>query len=299
MAVMDFLSNLSDPQAIIPRMYGTNPAMAGPVMAAQPQMPGAPQMPPPEMAQQSGGRKGVKHFLGVLGDALLTGAGGDPIYGPSVERAEIGAQLASYLGADNPGLAAILANNPDAGMALYNALREDKRFDRTAGQDDRRIGVSEGQLDLGRDELGERRRANQAGEGLTQRGQDQSASVQIQIARMRQQEAAAGRAFDAAMAANDHARAKELLGIQQQFQREIKSLEGGGDAGYTETVVETEGTPARNGWFSDTPGTPTTKTVTRTPIAAAGNQVTSEAQYVALPSGATFTGPDGKQYRKP
>jgi hypothetical protein len=233
--------------------------LAGPRQA--PQAP--PQQQPPQEASP-GRRKGVKHFLGVLGDALLTGAGGDPIYGPERERAELGAQLAAYVGTDNPELARIFAENPEAGMALYNASREDRRFDRTAGQDDRRIGIGEGQLDLGRDELGERKRSNQASEGLTERGQNISATTQVQLQQMRQQEAAAGRAFDAAMRRGDREHAERMLGLQQQFQREIAVLEGGG--AYEETVTETPGAEAEDGWFSDTPATPTTKTVVRRPI---------------------------------
>src|SRR5688572_23679090 len=140
MAVADFLGTLGaamgggfDPRAAMQQKIGQN----APVY----QQAQAPQVMPQQAQQRQespGRKKGVRHFLGVLGDALLTGAGGEPVYGPSVERAEMGEQLAQYLGAASPELAEIFRNNPDAGMALYNAMREDKRFDRTAGQDDRR-----------------------------------------------------------------------------------------------------------------------------------------------------------------
>jgi hypothetical protein len=260
--VADFLARLGPPGGEVTPTGGLlnlNGITSGDVAMQINRPQQAPQQQAPRQ-EQPGRRKGVKHFLGVLGDALLTGAGGEPIYGPAREEAELGAQLSAYLGTQSPELAAILQSNPQAGMALYNALREDKRFDRTAGQDDRRIGISEDQLGLAGQELGERIRSNKAGEGITERGQD----VQIQLQRLRQQDAAADREQRAAMQRGDHAHAKEMEGLRHGYALEIAAL-GGGDSGYTETVVETPGTEATDGWFSDTPATPTTKTTTRPP----------------------------------
>lgn len=229
--------------------------------APQPSAPAAPAYEKPS---------GFRSFLGNLGDALLIGAGASPIFKPGEQRKQLGADLAAYLGSDNPELASIFAKHPEAGMQLYNALREDKRFDRTAGQDDRRIGVAEGQLGLGRDELGERRRANQAGETLTQRGQDISSTTQVRLQQMRQQEAAAGRAHDAALRAGDRQHAERMLGLQQQFQREIAQLTNGGDAGTVTETVTYPGTEAKEGgWFSDpVAATPERKVVTKRPANA-------------------------------
>lgn len=184
-------------------------------------------------------RSGVRNFLGNLGDALLIGSGAAPIYRPKVAREELGEALAQYLGADDPALVELVRGNPEAGMQFYNARREDKRFERTAGQDDMRIGQGQQQIDLGRDELAERRRANQAGEAITVRGQDVSSGTQINIAQMRQQDAQADRAFRAAMAEGDHQRAKELLGYRAELQRQMAAMGG--------TITETIEYPAQEG----------------------------------------------------
>lgn len=251
-------------------------------------------MPPPDMQRElqlpMQGKKdsGIRSFLGNLGDALLIGSGANPIYKPSVEKREMGEAVAQYLGNISPELADIARRDPAMGVNFLNMMREDKRFDRSAGQDDRRIDISEGQLGLGRDELGERVRSNKAGEFLTGQGQQLTAATQLQLQNLRAQEAAAGRGFDAAMAANDHARAKELLGLQQGFQLQIAQMSGGRDGGY-ETVTETvedPGTPAVNGWFSDTPATPAKKTTTtrKVPVAnaGAGGKSVSKAQVQEL-----------------
>lgn len=239
-------TNVSHPYGI-PRFEQAAPPAPAPQAAAMPTRPK---------------RKGLRNFLGTLGDALLTGAGADPIYQPQQEREALGEALAQFVGAADPTLAAVMRDNPEMGLRLLGVRREDQRFDRTAGQDDRRIGISEGQLGLGERELDERTRANRAGEDITKRGQDISSTTDIRLQQMRQQEAAAGRAHDAALQRGDQAHAERMLRLQQDFQRQIAELTGDGGS-YEETVVETPGTEARDGWFSDTPATPSSKTVTR------------------------------------
>jgi hypothetical protein len=212
----------------------------------------------------------------------------------------LGEQLAQYLGTDDPALIDLIRNNPAAGMQFYNARREDRRFDRTAGQDDRRIATGEGQLALGWGELDERRRSNRAGENITVRGQDLTRDTQLTLRQMQQQSEALDRQFRAAMANRSHEQAKELLALKQQLDIEIAAM-GGGDAGYEETVVETPGSKGGGGFLGigGSDPTPSTKTVTRRPLQPAARAITSEAQYNALRSGELFIGPDGKQYRKP
>ncbi len=249
----------------VPNMEGGDPYSGGVQqqagMPAQPTAPTTSQPAPPVMPQRRGG---VWDFLGQIGDALLAGAGGQPIYSKKKEQEQLGEALSQFIGTQDPRLAEFIRTNPAVGMQLYNASREDKRFDRTAGQDDRRIGVSEGQLGLGRDELGERQRSNMAGEGITTRGQDMTATTQVRLQQMRSNEAAAGRAHAAALRSGDRAHAERMLGLQQQYKREIAAM--GGDGAYEETVTETPGTEAVDGWFSNTPATPSTKTVVRRPI---------------------------------
>lgn len=234
---------------------------------AQPQQP-MQQQAQPQQAPQRKQDSGLRRLLGNLGDALLIGSGGEAMYKPAQEKRQQGEMLGRYLGAIDPQLAEIAQADPEAGMALFNILREDRRFDRTAGQDDQRIGIAGGQLDLGRAELGERKRANMAGEGLTERGQTLSSTTQVKLQQMRAQEAAAGRAHQAALTAGDRQHAERMLGLQQQFQREIALLTG--ENGATETVtIEEPGTEAVDGgWFgTDTPATPSRTTVTKRPIA--------------------------------
>lgn len=90
----------------------------------QPGMPGQPAMPQQQRRENPARKKGVRHFLGVLGDALLTGAGGEPIYGPSVERAEMGEALAGYLGGTDEALAEIMRRDPATGFALLKMKME-------------------------------------------------------------------------------------------------------------------------------------------------------------------------------
>lgn len=261
MSLTDFLGEWG-----LSMMGGPSTAQRDPLEMTAQQAPQPQQIPP--VARKSGG--GLRDFLGQLGDAISVGAGGQPIYRQKREREQLGEALSQFIGTQDPRLAAFVREHPEQFATLYNAQREDKRFDRTAGQDDRRIDVSEGQLKLGGKELAERRRSNVAGETLTGRGQDMTATTQIRLQQMRAGEQRAQREFDAAMRSGDRAHAEKMLGLQQRFQLEIKSLEGGG--GYEETVVETPGTEAVDGWFSDTEATPSTKTVTRRPLAQTASQ---------------------------
>lgn len=247
-----------------PPMSGTpgfNPD-APPVMTSPASTPSAPTPTMPTYEKPSGFRS----FLGNLGDALLVGSGNAPMFKPGEQRKQLGAELAAYLGSDNPELANIFARNPEAGMKLYNAMREDKRFDRTAGQDDRRIGIAEGQLGLGYDELAERARSNQAGEKITQRGQD----TQVKLQQMRMRDAQLDRQQRAALQAGNQQHAMQLEQLRQQNRIEIARLTGGGagDAGYTTETLTYPGTEADDGgWFGEpTPATPERKVVTRRPI---------------------------------
>lgn len=302
MNLAQFLGNVGnamggfDPMATI-QQVGQQPAMPTvPLLGDVTQQQAAPRPAPVEAPKKRGG---VKDLLGRIGDALLVSQGGEPVYQQQKQREKLGEDLANYLGVDDPRLAALVRDYPETFAPMFNANREDKRFDRTAGQDDQRIGISRGQLGLGIRELDERVRSNQAGEGLTKRGQDVTSGTQVTLQRMRDRQDQLKLQWEQAKDRNDFEQAKQLLALGQQNALEIKALEnGGGTGGYEETTVTTEGTPAKDGWFTDTPGTPTTKTTTRKPIQRQ-QSVTSEAAYNALPRGATFVGPDGKTYRKP
>lgn len=137
MALADFLGNVGS-------AMGGNPAlsrelamnelpMPGPItgfgggtfgMDGQQVTPQMPQQAPPQAVERPGRKKGVRHFLGVLGDALLVGSGADPIYGPSVERAEMGEALAGYLGTTDAALADIMRRDPATGLALLKMKME-------------------------------------------------------------------------------------------------------------------------------------------------------------------------------
>jgi len=244
------------------------PELRNPMAPAMPQQP----------SQATSKFTGLRDTLGQIGDYLLQANDMQPIYAPrkqKFEQEQASEAVAAYLGNINPALADVARRSPQTGMQLFNALREDTRFNRSAGQDDRR-------LDQGDRAQGEVERRNRVDERLTERGQTLSAQTQMQLANLRQQEAAASRAFDAAMAQNDHARAKELLGLQQQFQLQIKSLEGGGTE--YDTITETVETPAKaGGWFSGEP-TPAKKTVTerKVPRQGAQGKVVTKAQVQEL-----------------
>lgn len=80
----------------------------------------------PTPAPQSQIPHGWKNVLGMIGDALLSANGRQPIYGPRVQQmrqaeqqAQLGQSIANYLGNTDAGLAQIFAADPNAGMALY------------------------------------------------------------------------------------------------------------------------------------------------------------------------------------
>lgn len=282
-----------------------NSLLAMPQAAPQQAKPaGKPTQSAPPSAPPLARDSGLRRFLGNLGDALLTANGGEPLYRQAQERRQLGAQLSQYLGADNPELAAIMAENPEAGMALFNANLAQKQQIRSEGRDQQRIGIAEGQLGLGERELGERIRSNQAGEQITTRGQDIGANTQLTLAQLRARESALDRQHAAAIASGNRQAAMQLEQLRHQNDLEIARLTGGNMGTETE-VIEYPGAEAQpdTAWFGDnsSPATPTRRVTRERPITApgAGGQVTSEQQYAALPSGATFTGPDGRTYRKP
>ena len=93
-------------------------------------LPGAPDVAVPQAAPaqqfQSQVPHGWKNVLGMIGDALLSANGRQPIYGPRVQQmrqaeqqAQLGQSIANYLGNTDAGLAQIFAADPNAGMALY------------------------------------------------------------------------------------------------------------------------------------------------------------------------------------
>lgn len=247
---------------------------------APPQQQMAPQKPMSPVAQMTPRQEdsGLRRFLGNLGDAILTANGGEPIYQRSVERRQMGDMLAQYLGSGNgnEGLATIFREDPETGMMLYNAMREDKRFARTAGQDDRRIKQGDERLDLGYAELDERKEARQAGNSLTARGQD----IQTRIAELRVQDAALDRAHRAALQQGDHQNAIALEQMRQANRLEIAQLGGsGGDYGKEVTTVEYPATT--EGGFLGIGGerTPARTVRTERPLGPSGAQ--------SLPPGVT------------
>jgi len=244
-----------------------------------------PSAPSPYAAKQD---SGFRSFIGKLGDALLIGSGADPIYGPMVEKRELGAGLANLLGTDDPRLAELFMKNPQAAMQVYNASREDGRFDRQMGQGDR-------QIDQADRRISEEERSNMAREGIILRGQDYSREqalsgqeTQMRIATLRAQSSAADRQARIAMQQNDFAQAERLLGLRHQYETEMARL-GGGNAGTVTETVKYPGQEARTeGGFlgfggTDIPASPERTVVTKRP-----------AQQQQQPR--TVSGPELQQY---
>ncbi len=254
---------------------------------------------------------GLRRFLGNLGDALLVANGGEPLYRQRTEQRQLGNQLAQYLGASDPGLAAILQENPQAGMALFNANRDDKRFavgreqtDRLMGQTDRQLGQTDREID-------ERERANQASERLTESGQRASsegnrisAATQLQIAWLRVESDGLDRQARAAVAAGDRQALFEIERLRHNNQLEIARLTGG-DPAYDTQVEETTypGAEARpdTAWFGDNSvaATPsrtvrTERQVPRQPVTAAAPQRNNPLTQAAR--GMTATRAEIQQY---
>lgn len=262
---------------------GTTPAAAAPAPPASPPIAAA----PPAIAPAKSGGHGFRDFLGQLGDVLLVANGGQPIYTPKMQQRKLGEAMASYLG--DPNLAQIALQDPNAAYKFYGDKREDQRFDRTAGQEDQRIGISADDAATRRGGLYEESRHNQATEGLTQRGQDTQAAIQTKLGQLRMAEAAAQREYAAALHRGDQAHAEKMLGLQTEAARQQELLKyqlsqmGGSGGEQTTETINPDGT---------------SKTTTKVKLPAAVH-VNDEASYKALPSGSTFVGPDGKTYRKP
>jgi len=228
-------------------MVATPPNMMEQIRAAQAQ----PELRDPfagQAAQAPAAPKqfsGLRDTLGRIGDYLLQANDLAPIYAPrkaEFEQKQSSEAVAQYLGRFDPMLGDVARRDPKTGMQLLQALREDKRFDRSAGQQDRSLDQGDRRLDLGYDELGERSAARKESNRLTEQGQ--TLEAKIQAARLR--EAQADREARFALQRGDQAHAERMLGLQQGFQREIVQLEaqmkGGGSGGTITEVIET---PAR------------------------------------------------------
>lgn len=70
------------------------------------------------VAQQPRRHGGVRDFLGKLGDALLIGSGGEPLYAKHKAQQQLGEHLAAYLGSTDEALAQILRDDPATGIDL-------------------------------------------------------------------------------------------------------------------------------------------------------------------------------------
>lgn len=93
----------------------------------QPRQPWDERMPEPraampQMPQPKSRGNGLLNVLGVIGDALLVHSGRAPIYGPRMQQRRMGEALGNYLGKLDPGLAEIIAQNPEVGFQLYKMM---------------------------------------------------------------------------------------------------------------------------------------------------------------------------------
>jgi hypothetical protein len=95
---------------------------------------------------------GLGNFLGRIGDALLVANNASPIYAQKLEqqqtearRQHLGAALANYLGNSNSALAALLKEDPQAGIELYKmthqqadvpGIAKDVNYYRSIGRND-------------------------------------------------------------------------------------------------------------------------------------------------------------------
>lgn len=80
-----------------------------------------------EQPKKRGG--GLGNFLGRLGDALLIATGEQPQYEPRQRQKRVGEALSGYFGGRDPRLAAILREDPEAGLAIYKMMQPDKEPD--------------------------------------------------------------------------------------------------------------------------------------------------------------------------
>lgn len=79
-------------------------------------------------------RSGISDFLGKLGDAIMVGAGGEPIYQKKVEREQLGEQLAQLIGTNDPKLAEFIRTNPEVGMQLFKMRQPGEGYTLGPGQ---------------------------------------------------------------------------------------------------------------------------------------------------------------------
>lgn len=250
MALEQFLAQLAQKE-----MGGMDPLSQVPPVAPQMQQQTQMQQPQlrdplagsqPQASPQTGKFTGLRDTLGTIGDYLLQANEMAPIYAPRKaehKQTQASEAIAAYLGNIDPALADIVRNDTKTGMEIYKGLREDKRFDRTAEQGDKRI-------DMGWAELGERSRSNQAREGLTANAQQQT----VELQRMRMRDAQIDRQLRLALQANDHAAAERLQKMKLAGQKEIATLTADLQSNKDSTVTTTikyPGKEAENNWFAD------------------------------------------------
>ena len=126
---MNFLGNLfgggmqamagmqPDQMGVPDQMGGVNQALGQNQAMGQQQQQGG-------MFRQGGG---LRNVLGIIGDALLVQSGHAPMYGPQMRQKRMGQALSNYLGKLDPGLADIIAENPEMGMQLYKMQHPDAK----------------------------------------------------------------------------------------------------------------------------------------------------------------------------
>jgi hypothetical protein len=120
-----------------PSMTGINNALARNAQLGQQQM----QRPP-------GTPSKFMNALGMIGDLLSTWRGGQPLYQERLQQEQakarqqqIGQQLANYLGADDPGLASIIAGDPGTGLELWK-MKHPSQEPFTLGENQARFDAS-------------------------------------------------------------------------------------------------------------------------------------------------------------
>jgi hypothetical protein len=105
MALADFLS-MPVPSANVPDGSPIAQALVNNAVLGQ------------QQAQQHQPSK-FRNFLGALGDALMVGNGGKPLYRERQQQQQLGSIVGQFLGADDSALAPIFAINPEVGAELY------------------------------------------------------------------------------------------------------------------------------------------------------------------------------------
>lgn len=113
---MQAMAGMQPDQTGVPdQMGGVNQALGQNQAMGQQQQQGG-------MFRQGGG---LRNVLGIIGDALLVQSGHAPMYGPQMRQKRMGQALSNYLGKLDPGLADIIAENPEMGMQLYKMQHPD------------------------------------------------------------------------------------------------------------------------------------------------------------------------------